>query len=157
MADDEKISVLLVAEEDANGGAVCEHVPVSATEEPGCYVLEASPALILNLAAGDTIRLQERGRFSLVKRGGNVCVQVFRESNLRTVEAFLTPRMRAIGGRKDVEEAKVIVYTVPVAVGFSRIEAAMASTLESFTDIEWIYGNVYDPVDGVTPLGWWKG
>jgi hypothetical protein len=44
------------------------------------YVLLASPGLALGVAAGDEIMVDDGGRYRVLTRGGNLCVQVFRNA-----------------------------------------------------------------------------
>ena len=47
------------------------------------------------------------------------------------------------------------IDTVPVSAGFPAIEAVFNAWVAEHPGWEWSFGNVYDPADGVTPLGWW--
>jgi len=48
-----------------------------------------------------------------------------------------------------------MVFTVPVGAGFPKIEAIFNDLVAAHPEMEWLFGNVYDPGDGVTPLNWW--
>lgn len=48
------------------------------------------------------------------------------------------------------------MFTIPVATGFRAVEAVFDGWVAEHPGWEWAYGNVYDPADGVTPLGWWN-
>ena len=134
-----------------SGRPVYEQLLVE-SERRGLRLLK-SPGLVLGLAAGDLFEVDHQKAPRVIERGGNICVQVFsREPGL--VEPLLTARFVEIGGRLDGRSHKELVYTVPVTAGFTAIEKALE---QPDAVIEWIYGNVFDPVDGVTPLDWWKG
>jgi hypothetical protein len=121
-------------------------------QEAAHYRLVKSPGLLFGVAAGDLIELNPDNSPRVIERGGNVCVQVYcRPSG--PLEKILTPRFAALGGRLDGSTPKNLVYTVPVTVGFPAIEAVLKD-LES--PVDWLYGNVFDPADGITPLNWWK-
>jgi hypothetical protein len=120
------------------------------------YKLLQSPGLALGLAAGDVFKVNPDKTFEVVERGGNVCIQIFHPSDVREIEGRASPAMQAIGGRLDGLAAKELVYTISASVGFTAIEAALDKILSEFPTAEWLYGNVYDPNDGVTPLNWWK-
>jgi hypothetical protein len=142
-----------------DGTPVVEEVPV----EPlggRRYRLRASPGLLEGMAAGDefeTAGTEERPVFRLLRRGGNVSVQFFAaKDSVESCETFLLPRMRALGGRLDGRRENLLVFTIPVAVGFPAIEGVIREGQAAFPGSEWMYGNVYDPADGHTPLNWWQ-
>lgn len=114
--------------------------------------LLASPALVLGVAAGDTVALDEDGRVTVLARGGNLAVQVHAPPAVGdAVAAALAP----LGGRCDVRHRLLTVLTVPVRAGFAAVEGAVTAALADHTGADWYYGNVYDD-DGTTPLGWWE-
>ena len=61
----------------------------------------------------------------------------------------------SLGGRLDGESERVLVATIPVRLGFTKIERVIEDLVDKFPGAQWFYGNVYDPVDGITPLNWW--
>jgi hypothetical protein len=150
-----RTTVQLHAGKSSSGEPVYEELLVE-KRGPDLYELLASPGLVLGVAAGDTIRLNDARDFEIVTRGGNLCVQVFRSQGVDKIEEFATQAMAHIGGHLDGKTARELVYTVPVSVGFVAVEEALNRIIERFPDTKWYYGNVYDPSDGVTPLNWWK-
>jgi hypothetical protein len=148
-------TVNLLAGRSSTGAPAFEEVLV---EESGSrrYRLLRSPGLTLGLAAGDLFELRSDGTFEVIERGGNVCIQIFCSADLESVEADATVRLRRLGGRLDGKSARELVYTVGASVGFNPIEEALRAVQERHPHAEWYFGNVYDPVDGVTPLNWWK-
>jgi hypothetical protein len=56
-----------------------------------------------------------------------------------------------------LQNQDLLIFTIPVSVGFSTIERTMDEISARFRVDQWIYGNVYDTKDGVTPLNWWIG
>lgn len=138
-----------------DGSAVQEEVPVEGLGGGRFRILQ-SPGLVLGVAAGDVIELTSAGRFKVVSRGRNLCVQVFAPaSSVDRLENALTGRLKVLGGRLDGRGAQLLVYTVPVSVGFPAVEEVFRECVGGCDGAEWYYGNVYDPDDGVTPLGWW--
>ena len=121
------------------------------------YRVLASPGMLEGCAAGDEIELlaEDRTRFRLSKRGGNVCIQFFVEGDHAACASELTARIEALDGRLDGETAGLLVFTVPVSAGFPAIEAVFYDAEKRYAGCSWMFGNVYDPVDGETPLNWW--
>jgi len=48
-----------------------------------------------------------------------------------------------------------LVYSIHYSIGFQEIEDTLNGALEDYPYAVWYYGNVYDPEDGTTPIGWW--
>jgi hypothetical protein len=128
------------------------------------YRIAASPGFAPGAATGDEIELNQsrRGRFTVVKRGGNVCVQLFlrtEKADRSRVTEMISERVRAIGGwldgGKDGPTSHLLIFTVPVTAGFDAIEDTMDAVAAGFPVDQWMYGNVYDTKDGLTPLNWW--
>ena len=122
------------------------------------FTVLASPGLLEGVAGGDEIELapDEPLGFRVTRRGGNVCVQFFWKGDLKRCMQDLEPKAAALGGRLDGEGATVLVFTIPVAAGFPAIERIFYEAEQQYTGCSWLYGNVYDPADGVTPLNWWE-
>ena len=123
------------------------------------YRLLHSPGFVQGIAAGDEFRLlDEIGRFEVTHRSGNLVIQVFSDEPVVSFEPELTEQVNALGGWRDGGIERGVVFSIPVDVGFSAVEQlfdGLASrwAVAGFT---WVYGNVYDPVDGITPLNWWS-
>lgn len=108
------------------------------------------------IAAGDEFRLLgEDGAFAVTRRGGNLAIQVFSAEPVGPLQATLTQRVARLGGRLDGSIERGLSFTVPVSVGFPAVEALFNAWVDEYPGWEWYYGNVYDPADGATPLGWW--
>jgi hypothetical protein len=121
------------------------------------YELAVSPLLVLGVAAGDVVELtmESPGSFRVIRRSGNLAIQVFAP---RMTDDFLIAHSHCIselGGRTDLRSPKGVASSVPLSTGFDVIEKKLNALVARFRDVEWYYGNVYDPTDGVTPLGWW--
>ena len=50
----------------------------------------------------------------------------------------------------------MIVFTIPVSAGFAAVARMFDSVVAQHPGSQWLYGNVYDPKDGKTPLDWWR-
>jgi len=92
---------------------------------------------------------------NMLARGGNLCIQIFREAGTDAMTAQAEQAAASLGGRLDGEAERVLVATIPVRLGFTKIERVIQDLVDKFPGAQWYYGNVYDPVDGITPLNWW--
>jgi hypothetical protein len=144
----------LLAGQKSSGSPVFEEVLAEPLAKK-LYRLLKSPGLVLGLAARDIFELLEDGKFYVVERGGNLCVQIFARSDLNAIEQVATEQLSGLGGYLDGVSELELVYTVPVAGGFSALEVVLNGIAARFPGAEWYYGNVYDTADGVTPLQWW--
>jgi hypothetical protein len=123
----------------------------------GRYRLLYSPGFVQGIAAGDEFRLlNEDGAFEVVRRSGNLAVQVFSLENVEPIKAELSRQVASLGGTLDGGIEQGLVFTIPVSAGFPAIEAVFNNFLAEHPGLEWYYGNVYDPKDGRTPLNWWQ-
>ncbi len=126
----------------------------------GRFRILASPGMLEGLAAGDEIEIHPNDRlgYLLVKRGRNLCVwfyfSVIVDETHPDVFA-LTTSVEALGGWLDGGYARMVVFTIPVSVGFEAVERLFDDAVARHPESTWMYGNVYDPADGTTPLGWW--
>lgn len=136
-----------------NGAAVMERVRGRAHE--GAFQLVHSPAFVKGIASGDVVRLAgQEGQFQLVQRSGNVAIRVFSRTAISAIAERLTPVLEQLGGSLDSESARLLVYSIHVSCGFAAFEAALNAAVGD--EGEWLYGNVYSPEDGQTPLNWWQ-
>jgi hypothetical protein len=127
----------------------------------GRYRLIHSPGLVEGLAAGDVVELvaTERTGFRVIHRGGNLCVWLIFENKNdfnRAREDRVHEEVKRIGGRLDGGTHRSFIFTVPVSVGFPAVERVFDDTVHRLNGTAWFYGNVYDPIDGETPLNWWS-
>ena len=67
----------------------------------------------------------------------------------------LVRRVAELGGVLDGQIERGMVFTIPIAAGFPAIESVFNEFVSSHPGTEWLFSNVYDPRDGVTPLNWW--
>ncbi|MFL0811005.1 MAG: DUF4265 domain-containing protein [Agarilytica sp.] len=148
--------VELYAGERPDGSPVAERLQVIDAEDDGVVLLR-SPAFIKGLAKGDLIKLNPDDQaFELVKRAGNLCIRVFAREDLEQIAEDMTPLIEKLGGELDMENERLLVYSIHVSCGFETIEKILNDHVGEETESAWFYGNVYDPADGVTPLNWWK-
>jgi hypothetical protein len=131
--------------------------PVHAEEvRRGAFRLLYTPGLVQGIAAGDEFRLVGReGAFEVTRRGGNLAVQLFSSEPVGPLRDDLVARVAGLGGSLDGTIERGLAFTVPVSAGFPAVEAVFNGWVAEHAGWEWYFGNVYDPADGVTPLGWW--
>lgn len=124
--------------------------------EDGTLQLVQSPAFAKGLASGDVVRmLPETREFDLVKRSGNLSIRVFSRGDIGALSDQLSPELEKLGGELDRETPRLLVYSIHVSCGFETIEEILSRYVGQDGQSAWMYGNVYDPVDGQTPLNWW--
>ena len=128
---------------------------------PERYRLLASPGYVEGLAAGDEFELSSDAPqgYRVLARSGNLCIWCYfpHEIGAGSVEsAELSRTAVALGGRLEGGWSRMLVLTVPLTAGWAAIEAAMTGAVERLGASSWLYGNVYDPIDGITPLRWWE-
>ncbi len=139
-----------------DGSPVIERLQVRINEDDTCQLVK-SPAFIKGIASGDTIKLkQDTNEFELVKRSGNLCIRVFSRDDISTIASELTPQLEKLGGELDFENDRMLVFSIHVSCGFGQIESALNDHVDEDEGSVWVYGNVYNPEDGVTPLNWWQ-
>lgn len=135
-------------------------------EDVECVALAAdvlrlvhSPGLIEGLAAGDEITLQKaKPGYKIVRRGGNLCVWFYTdgvEQSREHTAPELVKDVRELGGYPDGGTTASLIFTVPVRAGFANVAKVFDAAVVRHPGSVWLYGNVYDPLDGETPLNWW--
>ncbi|AQQ69220.1 phosphotyrosine protein phosphatase [Microbulbifer agarilyticus] len=148
----------LFAGTNPDGEPVVERMQVKVNEDDSVQLVR-SPAFIKGIASGDTIKVNredpEKPSFELVKRSGNLAVRIFCRSDSTKLSDQLTPQLEKLGGELDLESPRLLVYSIHVSCGFEEIEKILNSACDGANSV-WYYGNVYDPVDGQTPLNWWQ-
>jgi len=123
---------------------------------PRRFRLSASPGLAQGAAADDEIELADDGSFEVIERGGNLAVQVLVADRFdERLVGELIVQVEALGGRLDGGEDRLRVFTIPVSAGFAPVESVFNAFIARQSGAEWLFGNVYDPDDGITPLNWW--
>lgn len=146
----------LFAGVDASGQAVIERMPVKISEEDDSCQLVKSPAFVKGIASGDTIKLRPGSQdFELIKRSGNLCIRVLSRDDIGSLAESLAPELEKLGGELDTETERLLVFSIHVSCGFQAIEALLNKHVDGQSSV-WLYGNVYDPKDGETPLNWWQ-
>lgn len=143
----------ILAGTDPKGQPVMERLQVKAKGKDQ-YILIKSPAFVKGLAAGDTVKLnREAKQFDVVEHGGNLCIRLFSRGDIRALADNITPELEKLGGDLDLETPRMLVYSIHVSCGFKAIEDIF--NRHTGDRDAWVYGNVYDPSDGNTPLNWW--
>ena len=137
-----------------------EMLPVAELGE-GRYRLLASPGFVEGLAAGDEFELDADSPLGhrVVRRGGNLCVWFYHSEPLSEsseVTADIRRVAESLAGHLDGGYSRMLVLTIPLATGFDAVAAAFDDAVRRHAAASWLYGNVYDPADGMTPLNWWR-
>ena len=120
------------------------------------YVIEFTPGLAYDVAAGDEIELADDGTYFVVTRAGNVAIRVLSEQLLEQQESSLTYLVeKSLSGRLDGNIGRrCLAYTVPIQTGFPAIEKVFSEFIRTTPGSIWEYGNVYDK--NGQPLNWWQ-
>lgn len=146
-------------------------VPLGTTEElsvvaanRNSFVALRSPGWIQGLAKGDEFVLDTNNPcgFKVVKRSGMLCIQYFVFSHdLDGARAYFALALGDLSRFEDGivyqvgDRTALLVFSIPVELGFTKIETIFNGGAKKFIGSKWYYGNVYDPRDGKTPLNWW--
>jgi hypothetical protein len=139
-----------------DGQAVGEDLRVKALENEELQLVN-SPLFVKGLAAGDIFKYNEKERsITIVQRSGNLCIRVMAKQGLNNIADELTPRLEKLGGELELQNERILAYCIHISCGFSAIEKILNTYVGENTQSIWVYGNVYDPTDGVTPLKWWE-
>jgi hypothetical protein len=157
LKQEQQALIQLPAGQDSDGQQVLEKIEVFVMEQADHYELKQSPLLVRGLAKGDIICVDQQyaNKFKVVKHSGNLTVRVFRKSDIEILESSLTPQVEMHDGSLDIKTDRALSYSIHVNLGFSAIESLFDNAMATYPDSVWYYGNVYDLVDGVTPLNWW--
>ena len=138
-----------------DGEPVAEKMQVKVLGD-GEYELVRSPCFVKGLASGDAIKFDEADNsFEITKHSGNLCIRVIARESLSLLAQDLTPLIEQLGGSLDFETPRMLVFSIHVSCGFKEIEAILNDNIDEDSGSIWFYSNVYDPLDGVTPLNWW--
>ena len=126
------------------------------TISTGVYLILYSPGFVEDIAAGDIIQLtdEENGTFEVIEYGGNVSVKISDSENIIDKLQSLDEILSHVGARRDGNLEHIAVWTIPVKIGFQKIEVAVTKACDLLNEPTWWYGNVYDSQDN--PLNWWR-
>ena len=125
------------------------------------FRVAASPGMVEGLAAGDEIEVDptELTGYRLLRRGGNLCAWFYFaqpvDPDHPSVDS-VSASVESVGGWLDGGQGAMIVFTIPVTAGFAAVARMFDSAVAQHPGSQWLYGNVYDPKDGKTPLDWWR-
>ena len=147
-------TIHLLAGQRSDGELVFEQLRAKNIGD-GCYQLQTSPIFARGVAKNDVIRMLAAGQFEVEQHNGNLCVRVLAKQDIDIVKQRLEASLKPVEAELDYENERTLVYSIPVKAGFEKIEAALNQVLQDKEDAVWLYANVYDPVDGETPLNWW--
>lgn len=140
---------------DAQGQAIVERMPVRISDDDSCQLVK-SPAFVKGIASGDTVKLTPGSQeFELIERSGNLCIRVYSRGSIESLSETLVAELEKLGGELDTENERMLVFSIHVSCGFSAIEKVLNEFVDGQSSV-WMYGNVYDPQDGSTPLNWWQ-
>jgi DNA-binding MarR family transcriptional regulator len=124
----------------------------------GIYAVVVPPLFTFGLAVGDEFRIDpDTGRPEVTRHAGNVLVWLFPDAASSTQRGTVTADVGALGGTFEgaANDGRILVFTIPVKVGFPAIEAVFKTYVAGDPGARWLYGNVYAD-DGVTLLNWWE-
>ena len=149
-------SIELFAGTRPDGQPIVEELPAAETAQ-GNLRLVRSPAFVKGLASGDKIRLRPATQeVELLERSGNLSIRVYTKGDMAALADYLVPALEKLGGELDLHNDRMLVFSIHVSCGFANIESLLEQALVKHPEAAWLYGNVYDPSDGVTPLNWWQ-
>jgi len=139
-----------------DGQPIVEQLPVS-ERESGELQLVRSPAFAQGIASGDIVKLRpDTQEVELVQRSGNLSLRVLTMGDMAALADQLVPALEKLGGELDLHNDRMLVFSIHVSCGFAEIEKIMEKALGQDPQSRWMYGNVYHPADGSTPLNWWQ-
>ncbi len=138
----------------SDGQPVVERLQVIVNEDDTCQLVK-SPAFVKGIASGDVIKLEKDSReFTIEKRSGNLAIRIYCRDDSSELVDELSPPLEKLGGELDLETPRMLIYSIHVSCGFQQIEKILNEVASD--EVMWVYGNVYDPKDGQTPLNWWQ-
>ncbi len=146
-------SIHLLAGQRPDGELIYEEV-FALTLGDNCYQLTTSPIFARGAAKNDVIRMYPAGRFEVEQYNGNLCVRILAKADIGIIQQRLQAPFTALEAELDYRNDRTLVYSIPVKAGFEPIEVALNEALQG-AEAMWLYANVYDPIDGETPLNWW--
>lgn len=113
-------TIRVVAGHGTGGQAAYEEVPAEPVGE-GRFRVLATPGIAGGLAADDVVELDADGLATVVKRGGNLGIQVYSETHPADALETLIRAIEDLGGWLDgLISERAIALTVPVAAGLRR-------------------------------------
>lgn len=150
----DETTIHLLAGQRPDGELVFEQVRAKDIGD-GCYRLLTSPMFARGAAKNDVIRMLAAGRFEVEQYNGNLCVRVVARDDIEALASVLEKVLKSVEAELDFQNERMLGYSIPVKSGFNAIEKALNQALQGKEDAAWMYANVYDPMDGETPLNWW--
>jgi Domain of unknown function (DUF4265) len=155
-SDEVDQTLIVIAADRRPDGSVYEETLWVEGLPNGRYRLVRSPIIAQGIAAGDEFEVDPVNKaFRVVRRGGNVTVQLFITPELTrdVFDQLIGIVYHQLGGDLDVHTKTAAAFHVPVSIGFPAIEKVFDHFFADRSDAEWLFGNVYG-ADGL-PLNWW--
>ncbi|MCP3750102.1 DUF4265 domain-containing protein [Pseudomonas sp. SBB6] len=142
----------------SNGDPVFESVPVRQIDA-NTFELLSSPGLALDLARGDTIRINHPDqRAEVLQRGGNFCIHIYADDlPQEAVDTLQDEVQTLLGGTLDGRYKGNLTLAIPARNGFAAIREVF-DRFRQCTGVEWYYANIYrnlDDDEDETLLDWW--
>lgn len=121
------------------------------------------PRFVYGLAVGDEFILAPAlpSGFSVTRRSGGLTVWIYLTAPVASdaERDGLNARVNAVvkpnGWVYEGAPPGMVILTIPVAAGWKRIDSQVTGLVEALGAAGWEFGNVYDVIDGITPLNWW--
>lgn len=157
--DDDSANLIEVYAGEGPVGPVFEELPARFITD-NTYELLASPGVAMDLAKGDIVDISGGAApATVLKRGGNFCVQIYASDFDDATLAALESRLHdELGGTLDGNDEGNLAFSVPASHGFERIDRFF-DELKETAGVQWYYANIYknidDPADE-TLLDWWN-
>jgi hypothetical protein len=159
MAEESPMIEIRLPALDESGQRSIEEVLPAESLGDGRFRLLGSPGLVEGVAAGDEVELAPADPlgYRVLRRGGHLCVWVYvPEPPPEQTDARLSRAATTLGGYLDGGNTGLRILTIPVSVGFQRIEAEVEAAVAELPGSSWANGNVYDRQNADRPFGWWE-
>lgn len=144
----------LLAGQRRDGEFVYEDIRADAVGD-GCYRLLHTPVFARGAVKSDVVRTFAAGQFEVETHGGFLGIRVMTKNDAAVIKQRLQPLLKDLNADLDYENERTLIYNIHIEKGFDAIEKAFNEAMQGRDDAVWLYSNVYDPVDGETPLNWW--
>lgn len=128
---------------EPDGRQVREVVPVESLGDDLIGVA-GSPGMVMGCAAGDVLRLEPDGRFSIERRGPNECVQAYANPPFTSdaIDALAQAFENSGGLVETPAHRKFLVLTVQTSVGREVIAERLSAWAAQCGQAEWQFGTL---------------
>ena len=120
----------------------------------GVLKLLFSPGLAYDIAAGDTIKVDESGHYDVVQRAGNLAIRLYFKEPVGDRLTKLEQEFAAMNGTLDGQVRNGAVFTVSASGHVPKVRRVMNDFVKTNKDCIWEFGNAYDSQG--KPLDWCK-